>query len=86
MTKSRKICRLQTCQFLYKQKLTSYRSVLMISLTAKRQQKLNSYNKLEMPNLLKTDHFSQAIDQKRTIDNVPCKVNEINFKYYIGFE
>jgi len=63
---------LQTCQFLYKQILTSYRSVLMILLTVKLRQKLNSYNKLEMPNSLKIDRSSQAIDQKRIKDNVPC--------------
>jgi len=68
---------LQTCQFLYKQKLTFYRSVLMISQTAKLQQKLNSYNKLEMPNLLKIDHFFQAIDQKKIKDNVLCNVKNV---------
>lgn len=68
---------LQTCQFPYKQKLTSYRSVLMISLIAKLRQKLNSCNKLERPNLLKTDHSSQAIDQKKTKDNVLCNINNL---------
>lgn len=73
----RKMYKLQTCLFLYKQKLTFYRSVLMILLIAKLRQKLNSCNKLERPNLLKIDHSSQAIDQKKIKDNVLCNVKNL---------
>jgi hypothetical protein len=48
--------------------------VWMILLIEELQQKLNNYSMLGMPNLLEIDHFSQAIDPKKTKDNVPCSI------------
>lgn len=48
--------------------------VLMILLVEELRRKLNNYSKLGMPNLPEIVHFSQAIDPKKTKDNVPCTI------------
>jgi len=50
-------------------------SVSLILLIVKPRRKSNNYNKLEMPNLLQIDHYSQANDRKKIKDNVLCNVN-----------